>query len=200
MFAPNISYNISAKTVNISEDEIVCFDKDIEYGNYSYPMILSLKMLYNYNDALIPTSIPAAQYHGYIDTYLHQMVSDSQTASIVSFVPSFNPLEKSAIDPSLQMRALIDSINRNESMSQGTTFYIHQSLFWEIDSMEQTADRLPWMLTIIIVSIFVLIGVMFKAAFLPFRLLLVIIIPIAFVYGCAVGVYVLGWLDWLNLR
>merc|ERR1719229_1165089 len=57
---------------------------------------------------------------------------------------------------------------------------------------------MPWMLSIIILGIFIMIAVMFKAPFLPLRLFFAVIIPIAFVYGMAVGIYVLGWMDWMG--
>merc|ERR550525_96937 len=64
--------------------------------------------------------------------------------------------------------------------------------------MEQTNERMPWMLSIIILGIFVMIAVMFRAPFLPLRLFFAVVIPIAFVYGMAVGIYVLGWMDWMG--
>ncbi len=47
----------------------------------------------------------------------------------------------------------------------------------------------------IVILIFILIGVIFKAIFLPIRLLFVVIVPIRFVYGLCVGVYILGWMN-----
>ena len=102
------------------------------------------------------------------------------------------------MEPSRSLRALIDDLNRNESIEGVATFYVHSSLYWQIDSMEQTNERMPWMLSMIILGIFVMIALMFKAPFLPLRLFFAVVIPIAFVYGVAVGIYVLGWLDWME--
>ncbi len=64
--------------------------------------------------------------------------------------------------------------------------------------MDSTYSMMPWMMGSIIFVIFVAIGCMFKAVFLPIRLFFAIIVPIAFVYGVCIGVYVEGWLDWLE--
>eukprot|EP01084_Bolivina_argentea_P054417 99792_1 len=202
MYSPNITVNISSNgtiiNYNISNNEIFCFNQHYEYNNKSYSMVNEIEFIYQNGTNYINKTDPYYMYYEYINLFMETLISDSQTASLISFIPSFNPLLQSAVQPSRDMRSLIDNINKNETWSNITKLYIHNSLYWQIDSLDETYDRMPYMMGIIIVIIFILIGIMFKAYFLPLRLFFVIIIPIAFVYGIAVGIYVIGWLDWLN--
>ena len=107
---------------------------------------------------------------------------------------------QSAEQPSRSLRALIDDLNRNESINEVATFYVHSDFYWQLDSLDDTMARIPLVMSIIILGIFMMIAVMFKAPLLPLRLLFAVIIPIAFVYGVATGIYISGWLDWMDWK
>ncbi len=121
---------------------------------------------------------------------MSSMILATQTASIMSFLVPWNPMLQSSVQPSRDLRSLISSINANISISETVKFWLHSSLYWQIDSLDETNKRMPWMMCIIVGGIFLMIGIMFKSLFLPF--------PIAFVYGLAGGVYVIGWADFLH--
>eukprot|EP01083_Nonionella_stella_P047839 128032_1 len=202
MFAPGITYNPSDHThLNISDSQIMCFDQNLTArNNITYSTVNAIKYLYQ-NGTAVFNSSRINQYSALLDEYMTTMISNpSQTASIISFLVPFNPMLQTAVAPSRAMRSLVDDINKNESIANVTKFYLHNSLYWQIDSLDVTNQRFPWMLTIIIGGIFLMIGLMFKSLFLPLRLLFAVVIPITFVYGVCTGVYVLGWLDWLQWK
>eukprot|EP00483_Globobulimina_turgida_P013416 UN13440 len=73
-------------------------------------------------------------------------------------------------------------------------------MYWQIDLLQMEYDRLPLCLIVMLSLIFILIGIAFKSIFLPFRLLMCIVIPIMFVYGLCTGVYNKGWLNWTKIN
>ena len=121
-----------------------------------------------------------------------------QTVSIILALPQFNPYTASALENCNKYRDVLHSVASREDIEPYVDVYIHNSLFWEIDSLNRTNEQLPWELLIIVSITFVIIGGMFRSVFLPLRLLLCIVVPILFVYGVATGVYQHGWLDWLG--
>eukprot|EP01084_Bolivina_argentea_P054414 99789_1 len=202
MYAPNITVsNLSnPNDINISSSEIFCLNIDYNYKGYNISMVNGMKLFYENSSEYINSSDPYYLYYEYVDGFLQTMISDTETASIMSFIPPFNPLLQSAVQPSRDIRSILDNININKTIHNTTKFYAHNSLYWQIDSMDKTDKEMPLILTLIIISIFILIGLMFKSLFLALRLFFVIIIPITFVYGFAVGIYVIGWFNWLNIN
>eukprot|EP01084_Bolivina_argentea_P236575 397745_1 len=199
MYSPNVSWNgepLNPIFYNISKTEIFCFNQNITYRKKTYNIINEMKYLYQNGSNDI--NINQTQWYLYFDEYMEQMISETQTASIISFLVPWNPMLQLSVQPSRDLRTLINNINNNISISKTTKFYLHNSLYWQIDSMDETYRKMPWMMCIIVGGIFLMIGLMFKSFFLPFRLFFAIVIPITFVYGLAVGVFVIGWLDFLN--
>ncbi len=87
---------------------------------------------------------------------------------------------------------------KDSLITSNTQFYLHSTLYWEVDSRDETYDRLPWGLSLIIGTVFIIIGLSFRIVFLPIRLFFAVVIPIVFIYGCMTGVYQFGWLSFLH--
>ena len=118
----------------------------------------------------------------------------NQTATLTQIIPPFNGYLESSVKPANNLRDLVNDLNPTSS-----NYYVHSALYWQIDSMDDTYNELPYVITGIILGVFLIIGIMFRAVFLPLRLFFAVVIPIAFVYGCCVGIYQIGWLDGLNI-
>mmetsp|Transcript_37777 Transcript_37777/g.87327 ORF Transcript_37777/g.87327 Transcript_37777/m.87327 type:complete len:907 (+) Transcript_37777:78-2798(+) len=68
------------------------------------------------------------------------------------------------------------------------------------DIMEVIYARLPYILAAVFVSCFLCVSCVFKAACVPLKLFLTVVIPLCMVYGVAVLVYQDGMLNFLGLR
>ena len=96
MYSPNITYNINNNYKNITNiklqnNSIFCFDRK--------DTINGIKILYK-NNSYINSSTQYYIYYEYLNTYLNTLISKTETASIINFIPSFNPLLQSAVKPS----------------------------------------------------------------------------------------------------
>jgi RND superfamily putative drug exporter len=69
----------------------------------------------------------------------------------------------------------------------------------ELDAKDLTVRRLPYAIFFTILSIMVLLAVRFRSAFLPVKLLLTMVVPIAFTEAVAVLVFQHGALNWTGI-
>jgi len=68
------------------------------------------------------------------------------------------------------------------------------------DIMKVIYQRLPFILLAVFASCFLCVGVVFKAACVPIKLFLTVVIPLCMVYGVAILVYQDGVLDFIGWR
>jgi len=69
----------------------------------------------------------------------------------------------------------------------------------ELDAKELTVRRLPYAITFTILAIMGLLAARFRSAFLPVKLLLTMVVPIAFTEAVAVLVFQHGILSWTHI-
>lgn len=135
-------------------------------------------------------------YNLFMNWFNNTVNQPDQTVSVILAIPNFNPYTASALENCENYRNALNEVANRDDVKPYVDVYIHNSLFWEIDSLHETNKTLPWGLAIIITIVFILIGLVFKAVFLPFRLFLCVVVPILFVYGVVTGIYQHGWLNW----
>eukprot|EP01084_Bolivina_argentea_P142651 250593_1 len=153
------------------------------------------------NPSLIIGNNTNSKYWNYYMKWFNNTVNNpQQTVSIILAIPNFNPYTGSALENCEKYRDVINEVKNRENIEAYVDVYLHQSLYWEIDGLHRTNEILPYGLAIIIGIVFLLIGIVFKTIFLPFRLLLCIVIPILFVYGLSVGVFQNNWLGWTQFH
>ena len=119
------------------------------------------------------------------------------TASAVTFAPDFNPFGSRSIGLVSDLYSVID---RLKTPTGGGTFSLFHPIVAEVAAEQYTVQRLPWVLGGTLALCFLLIALAFRAAIVPFKLLLTVGLPIAFVFGLAVCVYQDGALDWLGFH
>merc|ERR1712176_1738799 len=69
----------------------------------------------------------------------------------------------------------------------------------EVDAEELTAGRFPWVVSVTALTVFVIIGIRYKAALVPVKLLFTIALPILSVLGAGVFVFQDGALNWTGI-
>eukprot|EP00300_Choanocystis_sp_HF-7_P005758 c14256_g1_i2.p1 GENE.c14256_g1_i2~~c14256_g1_i2.p1 ORF type:complete len:780 (+),score=173.46 c14256_g1_i2:38-2341(+) len=117
--------------------------------------------------------------------------------TVLTFAPTFNIFDTRSRDLVGSARGLIDVINQRAN-AKGYGFGLTHPIVTEIDAEHFTLRRFPYVLVGTLLVVFALIAVRFRAAFVPFKLCLTIVVPILFVFGLAVVVFKDGGLDWLH--
>merc|ERR1719401_2047141 len=93
-------------------------------------------------------------------------------------------------------RATVDEFNR---LHPGHSATCYHPMAVEIDAEALTSSRFPLVITVTAFVVFAAIGIRYKAALVPIKLLFTIALPILFVLGCGVLVFQDGWLNWTKI-
>jgi len=112
-------------------------------------------------------------------------------ASVLTFAPMFNPF-------STKSKLFVQEIRRCTSVSE--KFQLFHPIVTEVDSEVFTISRFPAVFATTLGLCFLLISLRFKAAIIPFKLVITVVVPILFVFGSCVGVYQYGALNFLNIE
>eukprot|EP00750_Incisomonas_marina_P018753 INCI3136.5.p3 GENE.INCI3136.5~~INCI3136.5.p3 ORF type:complete len:252 (+),score=42.27 INCI3136.5:989-1744(+) len=76
------------------------------------------------------------------------------------------------------------------------SFELYHPIVVEIDAEAFVLGRLPIVFAVMMILIFIMIAVVYRAAFVPVKLTLTLLLPIFAIYGLASAVYQFGILDW----
>eukprot|EP01084_Bolivina_argentea_P142653 250596_1 len=190
---------------NITQMTSIGFVANIKYNNLTcfqtQEQITAYETMINHPELTpIGPYINTPYWIAFMKWFNQTVNNPNETVSIILAIPNFNPFTNQALDSCINYRNLINSIKNRNDIKPYVNIYLHQSLYWEIDGLHRTNEILPYGLAIIIGIVFLLIGIVFKTIFLPFRLLLCIVIPILFVYGLSVGVFQNNWLGWTQFH
>ena len=154
--------------VNYESSEISC-----------YPL-LDAKMLLDPKNNGEASELYKYQYRNLVATPLNE-------SSLLTFGPQFNPFGSEIIEFVAQIRTAIAAVNAE---SKGKCkFFFYSAPATEVDAKAFTMDRLFPVLGLSLMLIFALVALHFRAAIVPFKLFLTIVLPILFVYGLAVLVF-----------
>ncbi len=193
-----------------SLDEVICLKPECVYNiTHNFTVNAACESIHNSDSLALPDGsfafssaikLGESNEQLYLDMFMDlysQTVDENETATLIQLTVDFNPF---GVDITHDLRKLRDHINDNfvdyggskpDDGGKGnpphSTWYIHNSMYWTLDAMDQTYEDMPWLLAGICGVAFVLIGVAFRAVFLPIRLFFVIAIPILFTYGLATG-------------
>eukprot|EP01084_Bolivina_argentea_P128139 226542_1 len=142
-----------------------------------------------------PTMIGYKQVYEYM---IHGKISMNRTSSYYSMTTQFDPFYENAINFVTDFRKyLYDSC---EKYNYTNMCYFTGGSVGEVDMVGEIYSNVAWILSIIIGSVFCIMGCVFKSIFVPFRLFATIAIPMSFVFGLSVMVYQNGLLSFLNME
>merc|ERR1719410_211556 len=167
---------VEAGYENITQMTSIGFVGNAKTGNLSCietkQQVLTYKTLINHPDKA-PKNIRPYLNSSYWDAYMqwfNETVNQpEQSVSVILGLPNFNPYTSEALDGCINYRDTVNKAAARPDVAPYVDVYVHQSLFWEVDSLDEVNDKMPYGLTIIIVVTFVLIGFVFRAVFLPLR-------------------------------
>jgi len=108
---------------------------------------------------------------------------------------------------SAQPSSLLHTVEDQEASSRNLqaaretdSVYLYSPLIILFDIMTITYGRLPLVLVVVFTTCFLSIGIVFRAAFVPLKLCLTVLVPLCMVYGTGILVYQDGALDFLGWR
>ncbi len=153
------------------------------------PYFLAIKLAFPGNDSwgidLYNTSM-GRQYREQVFPRL----SKNDSIAFVSFALTIDPLSEEA-------RPIIKTI-RSEARTMekitGYKIYVTGIGPQDIDMIDYSYGFFPYFMFILLIVIYILVGVMFKSALLPLRLIITIALTIFYVYGLAFFAFQEGWL------
>lgn len=120
-----------------------------------------------------------------------QFVGARNESAVLQIAPGFDPFGPDMVDFVRTLRGALDE-------SVGNQAYLFSPLVVVYDVMVAINQRFPYILCGVFSSIFLIIGFTFRAAFVPVKLCLTVLFPMAAVYGVSVAVYQFGVLAFLN--
>lgn len=128
-----------------------------------------------------------------------QGVSHSDMSSMIEIRPTFAPFGEEAIELVNILREIMLPRYEGQSIGEYTLSPQMLSSLAIVIDMKQIfyGSFIPIMAVTIAVAFFG-IGVVFRSALVPARLLFTVALPVVFVYGLAVFIYQDGWLNWLG--
>jgi uncharacterized membrane protein YdfJ with MMPL/SSD domain len=145
-----------------------------------------------------PTDLNNGYYYRYAcgeGSHIFNTTSNKSATTI--FSPSFNPFSTESAGFVLNVRdVLVDVMN----MYPNLNFELYHPIVVEIDAESFVFGRLPWVFAGMMILIFILIAVVYRAAFVPIKLTVTLLLPIFAIYGLAAAVYQFGILDWTGLN
>jgi len=115
---------------------------------------------------------------------------------MLTILPPYNTFSSKAKDLVGQARSSVDSFKQR---SPGWVAECYHPMGIEIDAEILTWSRFPWVVSATVFVVFSTIGLRYRAALVPIKLLFTIAVPILFVLGCGVFVFQDGYLNWTKI-
>merc|ERR1711907_536585 len=119
-------------------------------------------------------------------------------STTITFEPSFDPFSTRSRTFVKDLRKVL-SDHAPAARAAGLNAWLFHPMVTEVDAEAFTFSRFPYVLTVALLLAFLLIAVRFRAALIPLKLALTIVLPIAFLFGAAVAVYQKGAVDFLHI-
>ena len=138
-----------------------------------------------------PQPLACAQYR----YNFAQTVNPRSSAAVLAFATTFNPFSTRSRALTSDVRAALATL----APSAAARFHFYHPIVTEVDAEKFTESRFPFVFAGTLLAAFVLIALRFRAAVVPLKLGLTIVVPILALFGLAVGVYRDGWLDWTHI-
>jgi len=125
-------------------------------------------------------------------------VNPTNTSSVLKVTPPFDIFSDRAKDLVHQGRRAVDAFLALDGF-QGWTAVAFHPMAIEVDAEELVVGRLPWTVGGTLLVVFSVIGLRYRAAFMPLKLFMTIALPILSVLGAGVFVFQDGLLDWVGV-
>jgi len=135
-------------------------------------------------------------------TAYQKLANDDGQISVMLIRPQFDPMGPYGPEAAKAIRKVLPKyrgvleIGENNYAADSSFFSI---LSFMMDIQTQLYAAAPRVLGMTMMIMFGLIAVMFRSAFIPFKLFMTVVIPLTFVYGAAVAVFQNGALDWMGM-
>ncbi len=121
-------------------------------------------------------------------------VNNDNSTAIIEIQTPFDPFRNETFV--YVMRDFLKEFENSES-SGNLHYYLGGGITNIVDSIDEVYALFPTMIIITILVIYVVIGLMFRSAFVPLRLLITIALTLSWIYGLSVLVFEENILDWL---
>jgi len=128
-----------------------------------------------------------------------QLVSKNQHAMLTFVFPTMDPFSPDAFGLVSKVRAAVKLQTQELSQTHpGVTFQTFSPGSVLMDLIDVTSGQLPLCFIGCAIVCLTLIAIWFGSAFIPFKLLLTVVVPITWTYGAGLYVYEDGYLDFLG--
>ena len=130
--------------------------------------------------------------------WLREVNTATNRSTSLTFAPDFNPFSTRSRAFVKAVRSVLEA-HADAAAEAGVQTWLFHPMVTEVDAEAFTFSRFPYVLAVALLLAFLLIAVRFRAALIPLKLALTIVLPIAFLFGAAVAVYQKGALDFLHI-
>lgn len=145
----------------------------------------------SYQEGLHPGTLPGWSWE--------QSVNTANTSALLTITPPFDAFSNAAKELIAQARRAVNKFKDSSGSYGRHTVACFHPMAIEVDAEELTARRFPWVVAVTTVVVFSLIGVRYRAALVPVKLLFTIALPILAVLGAGVFVFQDGALNWTGI-
>lgn len=129
----------------------------------------------------------------------NSLVSKDKGAMLTFVFPRIDPFSPKAFQLATSVRAALElQMQELSQVHPGTTFKMFSTGSVMMDIIDVTSGMLPVSFILCAVVCLTLIAIWFGSAFIPFKLLLTVVVPLTWTFGAGLYVYEDGALEFLN--
>mmetsp|Transcript_1774 Transcript_1774/g.3974 ORF Transcript_1774/g.3974 Transcript_1774/m.3974 type:complete len:822 (+) Transcript_1774:101-2566(+) len=143
-----------------------------------------------------PEAEQALAHSAIFKHYWDQSVSADGRSALLTALPPFDTFSDKAKGLINDARKAIDTFR---SGAPTYTSACYNPMGVEVDAEAVTFRRFPIVISLTVFAVFGAIGIRYRAALVPVKLLFTIALPILFVLGSGVLVFQNGWLNWTHI-
>lgn len=134
---------------------------------------------------------------------VYRRTSYDGTKQQLEVYPKFPPTGQSAVDLSNFFKSVTEPAAKKQFVVKGRRYEFratHSSIVSsQLDLAQEMGHAAPWICGLVCLAGFVTVGLTFNAAFLPLKLALTVVVPLACTYGIVTSIFQLGWLRFLGI-
>jgi len=189
----NVNQSLGFATSSITSILDTCLTIPKYEDPESWPSCIDWLLSYDPDSNHTSPGDPPATAESYQYSWSKSVGTDLRSSKMTLTAP-FDPTSDKGMDLVTDIRddVLTDDLNDKYN------YYLTNSIVDQKDAADYTFAAFPINVVITLAIICVIVSLGFKTAFLSFRYLFTLVIPISFIFGLAMLVYQYGWLDWMG--
>lgn len=143
--------------------------------------------------------LPLACAYQYLFDHLTPTGKNS-TCSRITLTTPFPPLGAQAQPFVGDLRKLMKEVEEygQQNFNGAVKLYLTGGATGAVDAISKIWDLFPYVIGITVSIVLLLVGVIFKSFFVPLKLILTLVIPLAYTYGLSVWIFQMNKFDWLG--